>query len=320
MILALFFYFSPCLAADFGASDMKKISDELKRDRQEMERTRQAMKQAEWEKRQVDDAIKRQRDEAKQLQRQLEEEKRSELARRKAEEVRKPNKFVEFIASWPVQFAFYFLVFAGFGTLLYFKVLAPRKKPAEEEPTIEEIGPDVLAAATHWRFREKDFKKYQMKLSALADAKVIDVDSAEFKKYFIRDMVMTEILFQAAVSRKLDSDAVFLAELNKYKDYVSGLNKEGAAFLKLLNDYKSSFVPAAGQRPAYAAYYKGFLDLLMILNANEETEIFELYERFLLINKLAGSGDAAAMQHALDVIINEFKLAHNVIIKEEAAA
>jgi len=298
LAIILFFSIAPVFAADFGAYDMKRMNDEFKRDQQEMKKTRQAMEQVEQEQKQVDETIKRQRDETKQLQRQMEEEERQARLKRQMEEGRRPNRLIEVVGSWPMQIVFYFLIFIGFGAAIYFKVLAPRKKPAEEEPTIEDMGADVLAAVTHWRFREKDLERYRMRLASSAAGKAFGPNYPELKKCLIRDLVLTEILFQAAVSRKLDGDAVFLSDLSHYKAYASDLAKDDAALPRLLDAYKTSMAGPGGQRPAYASYYKDFLGLLMVLSGNDETELFELYERLLLINKLAGASDAAAAQHS----------------------
>jgi hypothetical protein len=324
-ILAILVLFpsAAVFSADLNTFDMKKISDELKRDRQEAQRNQQmveqTIKQDRDTARKIDEQIKQDSLEAKRI-RDEERRARQQLARAASA---KPNKFIEFIASWPMQFVFYFLIIAGAGFIFYRRVLAPRKKPAEEEAGLEEMGPDVLAAVNQWRLREKDFKKYYARFASLPDAQGLAVDSPEFKKRFIRDLVTTEIIFQAAIGKKMDSDPVFLASLNQYREYLAGLNKNEATFLKALNNYKLSFTMPAGQPAAYAAYYKDFLNLLIILNKQDETEVFELYERYLLINRIAadissGSTDAVLAQRGLDVLINKFKLEHNVAIREES--
>ncbi len=232
------------------------------------------------------------------------------------------NKFLQIATSVPVQYALYFLIVICFGFICCCRIVIYKKKVAAEKKLVL-LDASLLAAVEQWRFTEGDFKRYQDKLIPLVDAQLLDINSPEFKKHFIKDLAVTEILFQAALNKNMGADdPVLTALLGQYKLHLSDLGRENNAFSNALDNYRRSLTLTAGQQVPYAEYYKDFLNLLMMINKKDDAAVLELYQRYLLINKLAGkvgmgSADAAEIQEGLNSAINNFKSEYNVIIKEE---
>ncbi len=326
-IIAVFFCFVPVFAGGPETIDTKKVLEDLKGDRMRAE------------------DVKSQ--DGQELKRFLEQEKRarSEMERSvkegkpvRPEEIKTPpvppeetqapaaeeNNFLDSATSVSVQRGLYFLIAICFGFMYYYRIVTYKKKlAAEKKRTFAELEDNLLAAVNQWIFMEEDFKKYQDKLTPLIDAQLLDINSPEFKKHFVKDLAVTEILFQAALNENMQADPALITSLGQYKLYLSDLEKEGSTFSNALDNYRRSLTPTAGQPVPYAAYYKDFLNLLMIVNKQDDTVVFELYQRYLLINKLAGkagrgSADAGEIQEGMDSAINKFKSEQNVIIKEES--
>jgi hypothetical protein len=231
------------------------------------------------------------------------------------------DNFLDSATSVPVQRGLYFLIAICFGLMYYYRIVTYKKKLAAEKKR-GLLDDSLLAEVEQWRLSEGDFKNYQDKLIPLVDAQLLDINSPEFKKHFIKDMAITEIIFQFALNENLQADPALATSLSQYKLYLSDLDKEASIFSNTLDNYRRSLTLTAGQQVPYAAYYKDFLNLLMILNKQDDRAVFELYQRYLLINKLVGkagrsSADTGEIQQELDSVINKFKSEHNVIIKEE---
>jgi hypothetical protein len=231
------------------------------------------------------------------------------------------NKFFEVVTSVPVQRGLYFMIAVCFGFMCCYRIVIYKKKLAAKKK-LAILDASLLAAVEHWRFSEGDFKRYQDKLAPLVDAQLLDINSQEFKKHFIKDLAITEILFQAALNEGLQTDPALSTLLGQYKLYLADLDKRGGAFSNALDNYRRSLTPTAGEQVPYADYYKDFLNLLMFINKQDDKAVFELYQRYLLVNKLVGkigrgSAEAGEIQEGLDSVINKFKSDYNVIIKEE---
>ena len=314
-IIAACFCFTPVFAAAPEAPDAKKIVEDLKEDRK---RAAEAISQDEQKLREFMEHAKEESSAAKGSVEEGKNFRMEPVNMPPAEE----NKVSETNPSQPVQRGLYLLIALCLGVIYYYRILIYKKKlAAEEKINLAKLDENLLAAVNQWRFMEEDFKKYQDKFTPLVDAQALDINSPEFKKHFVKDLAITEVLFQAALNEKIDLDPAVSVSLGQYKLYLSTL-EESSAFSGALDKYKLSLFPAAGQQVPYVVYYKDFLDLLILINKQDDAAVFELYERYLFINKLAsnagrGSADPGEIQEALDSVINKFKSEYNVIIKEE---
>jgi len=333
-LISVFFCCTPVEAVDYETYDNKNIADNLEQDRFDTERNRQIMDQVQQDIKDTNDAIKLDRDQSKKIQQDLdedalrirrarEEKRRSDLVLVNEQIPVKQDKFFNFISSRPVQIVFFILLIIGLGVGYLYAILSAKKQPTpEEEFALVALKEDFLAAVNQWVFLEKDFKDYQDKFAPLVDAQTLDINSPEFKKYFVKDLSTTEILFQAAIEKDMEHDTELNATLNDYKLYLANLDKKENAFLTALNNYKLSFVYKNGPRMPFVAYYKDFLNLLMLINRQNEAKVIAVYGKILLLDKMVsdasgGTNDAANVQLVIDRTINIFKLEHYVIIKEE---
>ena len=326
LVITAFSRIAVLCASDYGVVD---IADDFKRQNDESRKTREILEQADQDRKLVDDALRQERYEVKAKQEQFEQEEltagqakqkaANEFASLKASPARS-NSFSGIVFSGLAKYGLYLLIFVCFWLFYYYGILLPRKKRMEEEElSFGWPQSNLLAVVNLWRFTETQFKSYQDKLIILAPAANPDINSPEFKKHFVNDLAQTEMLFQEALNRKLDKEGEVSARLGRYKLYLEELLKDQEVLLNTLNKYKLTFKPLIGQGICYASYYKDFLNLLMLVNRKAEPDLFALYGRLLLVERLASfivSGPSAAdkIQQEFDKIIDKFKQQNKVLI------
>ncbi|MFA5005491.1 MAG: hypothetical protein WC561_05165 [Candidatus Omnitrophota bacterium] len=327
LVVILFFHSAALPANDYTLTQFVDINDDSKRQNDETRKTRQILEQARKDIKFADDAIRRERYEEKLRQEELRQEAlnasreklKIQLAQEKASRGR-GNTLSDIIFILLVKYGLYLLLPACAWFFYYYGILLPkRRKMEEEELSFGWPHSNLLAVVNNWRFSEEEYKIFQDKFLISAPAGNLDASSPEFKKHFINDLAHTEIFFQEALNRKLDKDSQVKAALNKHKVYFEELFRDTQAFPEALNNYKLTFKPLPGANICYASYYKDFLKLLMLVNHKAEAELFALYGRLLLIEKLStevASGPLAVdkIQQEFDKIIDNFKQQNKVLV------
>ncbi|MBU0896769.1 MAG: peptidylprolyl isomerase [Candidatus Omnitrophica bacterium] len=117
-----------------------------------------------------------------------------------------------------VLFPIIFLVFFVCGCEMIFP---SKKKPAipgieEKEQRVKISGP-LLAMVNDWAIGADDFKNYLNNLKPLAEAQNLDIESYEFKRKLLNDLVKNQILAQIAKERGIDKDEDVIRALGDYK-------------------------------------------------------------------------------------------------------
>lgn len=97
---------------------------------------------------------------------------------------------------------------------------APAVKPASGAAQNEQmsIGGPLLARVNDWAIGLDDFKNYLNSLRPLAERQKLNIDSAEFKRTFLNDLIKAQILAQIAIERGLDKDADVIRALRDTRD------------------------------------------------------------------------------------------------------
>ena len=315
-------------AADYDFGAPVDVRDDLKRQDDDFKKTRELLEQSEEDVKSADRLIRRDRYQEKVMRDQLKEEEfAATQARQEAgkqllgESSTLPGKssISDIIFFLFVKYGLYLLIIFCVWAFYYFGLQIPKKKQLEEEElSFGWPQSNLLAVVNHWRFTKEEYKVYQDKLIAMVIEGKPEIQLPEFQKHFVDDLATTEILFQEALIRKLNKENDFKARVSDYKFYLKKVLND-SAFLELLNKYQAAFKPAVGQSVSYVTYYRDFLGLLMLLNQKEEKALFELYAKFLLINKLAslfenGVSAPDKIQLEFDKLIDNFKKQNKVLL------
>ncbi|MCK9572134.1 MAG: hypothetical protein M0Q96_02520 [Candidatus Omnitrophica bacterium] len=317
-------------AADYNLGAPINDSDDLRRQDDDFKKTREILEQSKEDVKSVDQLIRRDRYQEKVMRAQLKEEEfeaaqaRQEAGKQllgESSTLSNKSSLSDIIFFLFVKYGLYLLIIFCAWAFYYFGLQMPKRKQLEEEElSFGWPQSSLLAVVNHWRFTKEEYKIYQDKLVFLSGVEKPEIQLSEFQKHFVDDLASTEILFQEALIRKLNKENDFKARVSDYKFYLKKVLND-SAFLEVLNKYQAAFKPAVGQSVSYVTYYRDFLSLLMLLNQKDEKVLFELYAKFLLIDKLAslfekGVSAPDRIQLEFDKIIDNFKKQNKVLLSK----
>ncbi|MDP2924623.1 MAG: peptidyl-prolyl cis-trans isomerase [Candidatus Omnitrophota bacterium] len=109
-------------------------------------------------------------------------------------------------------------VFIGFMTFVGCNNIKPSPETTTAEGKELKINGPLLARVNDWVIGLDDFKNYLNSLKPLARSNNLDIDSLEFKKRFLNDLVKAQILAQIALDRGLDKKEDMVRALRDTRD------------------------------------------------------------------------------------------------------
>jgi hypothetical protein len=318
----IFFFLSLflCFCAAAAAQDFndRRIQDELKRERQQMQQTQDILKQSKIAEKMLSDKLKederllkedlRQRQEAAQQYR---------LAQRQQErlfmqEVMKNNlgRVLNLLLLLIAAILFY---------ILFTTLISERRAKAA---VAEKEAQNALAMVNTWIFTDDDFNKIVDKLRFVAEAQKLDIDSSGFKVQFIRDLAVSEILYQIALEQVIYDESAYSQAWNGYVTYLTDLRNNLAGLAGHLERYGQVVAGAKENSGRFLSYYPDFLGMLAVLDARDSAKNFAFASRYLLLKKMleGAAAEGSDAQKSLDGLIAKFvarsKIAINVASPE----
>lgn len=90
-------------------------------------------------------------------------------------------------------------------------------KKTEEEPSSIEISGPLLAQVDNWKIGLDDFEKRLKTLEPLAKQQKVDINSYDFKRRALNELVRTALLAEEAKARGLDKESDVTEAIENYK-------------------------------------------------------------------------------------------------------
>jgi len=319
MLLASLFLFSGAGAQANDDFRMKKISADIGRDKLQMRKAQDAMKETEDEIKRTQGAIKESQDKEKDALDKIKQDRlsveRAQDSMKQAEAVirqrEKPAAGVSvYDAELLQQNILKILLVLSVILFIYFSA----RMLTREKEVPPEAQKDLLAKVENWVFLENELKKYLDKLKLIADPKMLDINSQDFKKNFVRDLMLTEILFRVSSEfhkdqelelRGSENDPLFNLERLQSQDYSAYIQK-----------YKASLQDADR---AYSTYYKALFFLVLFANRVDEAKSFEIYKKYLLIKELIedSEGNIVVPEEKIKEYVDRFISREKVFLRTE---
>jgi len=299
MSISLFAQGPDASSADKMSDDIKETQKQIKQLEQETKRTFDQLRQEQINKRVIENT-----------QRTLE---------RKQEKARNKNNglgsLVIFSRSIIIQLLL--LLIAAVFLYLSYKFITRELRRAKNEG--EPAGEEILIRIDNWTYENSDFKNFVSVLSILIDQKELDLNSAEFKRSFLEDLVTTEILCQIAIETRAGEDEETKNKLLNYEDYLKNVDVKNEDIKKSITNYKKRIKSKDLQ---YLEYYQDFLNLLLVFGNKVQVKSFEAFSRNILVNKLvkdtdkklASQGDVNKIKTEIDGMIKNFLTRFRVVV------
>ena len=196
------------------------------------------------------------------------------------------------------------------------------KTPQEAKNAV--ISDDVLVQVDKWTLEKTDLADYLRRLDEVVDKKVINIYSDDFCRSFVMDTLVTEVLFWSAVDLKVGDSQDIKGLLVKYEDFLLKLDPAASEIRESLSRYNARI--SKGDF-FYVQYYRDFLNILLIIGSRIPQKSFELYSRYLFVEKLiAGltldlhAQDAPEkVQAEIDLMVAKFSSKFQILARAEKA-
>jgi len=208
--------------------------------------------------------------------------------------------------------------------LLFLIKIFEQEIKSSKEIAEEVVGDDVLIQLDKWTFEKKDLTDYLSRLDEVVNKKVIDVYGSNFSSSFIKDTVITEVLFWNAVDLRLGDDPQARALLLDYEDFMRKFDPSLDNISESLSRYNLRIVK---EEACYLEYYQDFLKILLLVGSRLPNKAFELYSRYVFVEKFIADlkqqlGDQATperIQEEVESIVNKFSGQFTVVVRPEKA-
>lgn len=206
--------------------------------------------------------------------------------------------------------------------LLYvlLRLILYKKKPAQNGRDLEQGR--ILVRVGSWIFGKDDLNSLVYLLSTLVDPKDLEYNSGKFKRSFLEDLAITEILTQIAIETKAVEDDETKNKLLSSSDYLKKININNENIKKSIFYYNTRIKRA---NSSYAEYYRDFLNLLLLLGSKAQVRSFEFFSMSVLVSKLLenidkrlnAQGDTDRIKREIDALMKDFVTRFEVVVNLE---
>lgn len=174
----------------------------------------------------------------------------------------------------------------------------------EKETPVKRVPDDVVAQINDWKLTERDIDDLIHELTTFSQPTLHYVCLSRFRKSFIDDIVLTELLFTMALAENIgvpegtapDQEAASL----------SSINPESVMGIMFIKKYAERM--NAGRIP-FSGYAQSFFYLLCIAYRKDEFYLSVIRRKIVLINKLiAAAGTEESLTKKIDDFIGSLKV------------